>query len=57
VKREIKASEQETLRFNIENSGEKILANYEFNQEKSRQKSAETISMHKYPLCMIYHLS
>lgn len=56
VKRKMRASGQQALRFKTKNNGDKRLENYEFNQEKSRKELAEMIIMHEYPLCMVDHL-
>jgi len=56
VKRKMRASGQQSLRFRTKNNGENRLENHEFNQEKSRKDLAEMIVLHEYPLSMVDHL-
>ena len=57
VKRKIRASGQQALRFKTKNNGENKLENYDCNQEKLRKDLAEMIVMHEYPLSIVDHLA
>ena len=57
VKRKIRASGQQALRFKTKNNGENKIENYDCNQEKLRKDLAEMIVMHEYPLSIVDHLA